>query len=55
MSAVYAVVTFCGRGSVTFWDMEHEAREYLALLNTTGCGRQCSHVHKLILLGQVIA
>lgn len=53
MNAVYAVVTFCGQGSLTLWDRESEAREYLALL--TRCSSACCGLHKIIRMGEVIA
>lgn len=46
MSAVYAVVSFCGQGSLTLWDREPEAREYLALIGN--CSPDCStHISDL--------
>lgn len=53
MSNVYAVIAFCGKGSLTLWDRESEAREYLALI--AHCSPGCSGLHKIITFGQVIA
>lgn len=51
---VYALVSFCGRGSIRLYDIEHEAKESLALTNRLGCGAGCSHRHRLIQLDEVI-
>lgn len=49
--SVFAVVSFCGQESLTLWDRESEAREYLALIGN--CSPYCSGLHKIIVLGEV--
>ena len=54
-AGVFAIVTWCGQGSIRLFPLESEAREAYALLQARKCCAACTREHRIIKLGEVLA
>ena len=54
-AGVFAIVTWCGAGSIRLFPYESEAREVMALLTARGCSTGCTREHRIIKLGEVLS
>jgi len=54
-AGVFAIVAWCGNGSIRLFPYESEAREALALMEARKCCPVCTREHRIIKLGEVLA
>jgi hypothetical protein len=50
--AVFAIVTWCGKGSIRVFSNETEARETFALMGLIKCCSSCTREHRVVKLGE---
>ena len=50
--AVFAIITWCGQGSIRLFSTETEARETFALMGAGKCCASCTREHRVIKLGE---
>lgn len=50
--AVFAIITWCGQGSIRLFPTETEAREAFALMSSGRCCLTCTREHRVIKLGE---
>jgi len=54
-AGVFAIVTWCGSGSIRLFSFESEAREAFALMQSGRCCLTCTREHRIIKLGEVLS
>jgi len=54
-AGVFAIVTWCGAGSIRLFPYESEAREVMALMEARKCSPTCTREHRIIKLGEVLS
>ena len=54
-AGVFAIVSWCGSGSIRLFAFESEAREAFVLMKARKCCPTCTHEHRIIKLGEVLS
>ena len=54
-AGVFAIVTWCGAGSIRLFSFESEAREAFALIEARKCGPGCTREHRIVKLGEALS